>query len=543
MKVAKISILLCLLCCFAQAQNNTPPIPEQTPLPIAMAAHPTWVTLLLSPNEEYLTAYSENEVRVWHMPDGELRYRYQSGMSWKNGNYETDAMVACKPVGKVQYTPDSKYLTISGVMCGTGFFEAVDLSTGEPLKASPKYDFLKFADKRTYLPEIFPALRYDVLKSSYELFVARDYNRSYFEDIEQLYIIADPNNADRVLVFFRQYYYGSKAWRKKVAAPALDMKPERLNSDLDKGYHLDLHDYHIASVGKTTRDVKFIGTFREGIGGVDFPDEFDLNISADGTYIAYTIDEKKTRWEVALTRSATKWRTPEDKKVSFLSFGDNGTAWFSEFKDNVRSNVRRDLATGTVLDEIKLPVLQTSTNGNEYSQLEKYLWVPKWGMLAVLRPTGTGMLNTDHSTLALHNINTGKVMLPLIDADAAEAFSKSSGEAAARFKAEKEERIKAYYASLEEWRKREEGINEQSAKAQKAQYARDAAAAANHSMNWQTCPKCNGEKGEWYYTPTSTRKKTYSGTLYDEYTVTTSSSKYGKWINCTKCWGKGEIRK
>lgn len=70
----------------------------------------------------------------------------------------------------------------------------------------------------------------------------------------------------------------------------------------------------------------------------------------------------------------------------------------------------------------------------------------------------------------------------------------------------------------------------------------DAAAKAEHAKNYKTCPKCGGAGGEMVRDSWKSSKKTYSGTIYDEFEITTN---YGppRGQKCFYCNGKGEVKR
>jgi len=69
-----------------------------------------------------------------------------------------------------------------------------------------------------------------------------------------------------------------------------------------------------------------------------------------------------------------------------------------------------------------------------------------------------------------------------------------------------------------------------------------AAELAEHRKKYKPCGACNGKGGEQTRMSWKSSKKTYSGTLYDEYEVKTN---YGpqQFAQCLACWGKGEVKR
>lgn len=70
----------------------------------------------------------------------------------------------------------------------------------------------------------------------------------------------------------------------------------------------------------------------------------------------------------------------------------------------------------------------------------------------------------------------------------------------------------------------------------------DAAAMAEHAKHYKTCSKCGGAGGTTVRDSWKSSKKTYNGTIYDEYEITTN---YGppRGQKCLYCNGKGEVKR
>ncbi len=73
-------------------------------------------------------------------------------------------------------------------------------------------------------------------------------------------------------------------------------------------------------------------------------------------------------------------------------------------------------------------------------------------------------------------------------------------------------------------------------------YQKDQADLAAHLKMYKVCPKCNGACGNMASNSWKSSRKTYSGTIVDEYAVTTH---YGPpyFVKCFYCNGKGEIKR
>jgi len=69
-----------------------------------------------------------------------------------------------------------------------------------------------------------------------------------------------------------------------------------------------------------------------------------------------------------------------------------------------------------------------------------------------------------------------------------------------------------------------------------------AAEIAEHKRKFKNCTACNGKGGEQTRMSWKSSKKTYTGTLYDEYEIKTN---YGppQFNRCLACWGKGEVKR
>ena len=70
----------------------------------------------------------------------------------------------------------------------------------------------------------------------------------------------------------------------------------------------------------------------------------------------------------------------------------------------------------------------------------------------------------------------------------------------------------------------------------------EAAKKAEHDRYWMVCPACGGAGGESIASSWKSSKKTYSGTIYDEYTTTTNYGPPTPHV-CLKCDGKGSIKR
>lgn len=71
---------------------------------------------------------------------------------------------------------------------------------------------------------------------------------------------------------------------------------------------------------------------------------------------------------------------------------------------------------------------------------------------------------------------------------------------------------------------------------------KQAADIAEHKRKFKSCSACHGKGGEKSRMSWKSSKKTYSGTIYDEYEVTTN---YGppQFTQCFVCRGKGEVKR
>lgn len=69
-----------------------------------------------------------------------------------------------------------------------------------------------------------------------------------------------------------------------------------------------------------------------------------------------------------------------------------------------------------------------------------------------------------------------------------------------------------------------------------------AAELAAHNRLYKPCPKCSGEGGNMARNSWKSSKKTYSGTIVDEFEITTH---YGPpyFVRCFYCNGKGEVKR
>ena len=71
---------------------------------------------------------------------------------------------------------------------------------------------------------------------------------------------------------------------------------------------------------------------------------------------------------------------------------------------------------------------------------------------------------------------------------------------------------------------------------------KDAADIAEHNKKYKPCPLCNGAGGKMNRNMWKSSKKTYSGTIVDEFETTTH---YGPphFNTCFRCGGKGEVKR
>ncbi|MEO6150040.1 MAG: hypothetical protein ABIN95_00650 [Mucilaginibacter sp.] len=70
----------------------------------------------------------------------------------------------------------------------------------------------------------------------------------------------------------------------------------------------------------------------------------------------------------------------------------------------------------------------------------------------------------------------------------------------------------------------------------------EAAAKAEHDRYWMVCPACGGAGGKSIASSWESSRKTYVGTIYDEYTITTNYGPPTPHI-CLKCNGKGSVKR
>lgn len=520
------------------AQTLTIVAPQKALVPAALANTSEGQTPIFftSRDGRYAVAYTRQEAKAWKLPEGELVYRYQAGMDDPRpgkGYYD-------KFVNRVTITADNKYIYVSGKAWVDEVLDAADLETGELVPNGLIMDSLKsgaYQMQRTVssFDELEWNFRLSLSSAQYSpLLVRRDYTLAsglYDEGIALLAIAPAKAHPGEVIVCFKQEYCRSGKWLKEVAektnTTARDIEKIRV-----KNNHCQFTDIHAVRLNLATRKATYLGPVVRGVNKVDHPTVEEMYPSPYEDVVGIGFAGALDSIRFFNYEGQELWRAPKEAKCRFLKFDEEGNVVLHERMTNgITYLATRKPLTGVLVNRYQLPD-------------NKPFFLEAWGMTANIMKAADG-----NFSLTLNDAFTGRMMLALTDQEAAARFANLYKAEVARAEKEKQQRIKENLESYARWEERSRNARLQASAKETEHYQRNQAAAEQHSKQYKPCPACGGSGGQ-YVQETYTESTTTTlwggprvGAAGYQTTTKTYNTPYKKFVQCHKCWGKGEVRR
>jgi hypothetical protein len=531
-----LSRLLATILCSAaittsQAQLIGVATPTGAHVPAALGGLPgAEVKFWVAQNGQYAVAHTSKEARVWRLPEGELVYRFQQGSNLGS--------VAWNVIKDVTVTEDGRYVYASGGSWNEHVLAPVDLSSGKALSAGPTLDSLKSGlyqmrlGARNFL-ELERKLQSTLTEpTSSPILQKRPYDYDYPKFIEGIRIedaVRDASMPGSTLICFQQEYCQGGKWLKKALEKAgQDYKWHK--KIVDNTGDCQLEDMHVVRYTPGSNKVEYLGPGVPGVERIDYKDINELHLSPFGDVVAVEFQNDYDNFHIYSLSGQELWTMAA---TDFLSFDDRGNV------------LLRRKEAGKVLVSKYKPLSGTEVLSYELpASMPDLRIIDGWGMAANIQKASDGNIS-----ISLHDQTTGRMMLALTDAEAAKSFTAQYANEVETLAREREERIRR---NEEAWQRHQEQSQKAAAAAnarETERYAANAAAAAEHAKYYQFCSKCGGSGGTYeqdYYT--TNRTEVIAGGAHVGWqsvrtTTVKNYSPYKKFVPCTRCWGKGEVRK
>lgn len=539
MAIRFIVLLLSVYASGAMAQTINIAQPEQVKVPVALAntgeGAPTFFT---TPDGKYAVAYTRREAKAWRLPDGELVYRYQAGMDDpRPGKNYYD-----KFVNRVTITADSKIIYVSGRSWAEEVIVAADLETGELLMDGMLLDSLKsgaYQMKRSVgsFDEIewnYRAVLTDPWSSP--LKIKRDYkmiDKPGREGVTLKSIVPAKQYPGEVIICYKQSYCREGKWLGE-AADKTNTTIREIEKLRTKDNTCLFMDAHAARVNLTTQTVTYLGAVPKGVQGVDYGYIHEIHPSPYGDVVGIVFNGAYDTIRFYSMDGVELWRTPKESAYSFTKYDDEGNVVLREkASDGSQYISSRKPLTGVLISRYQLP----AENSNRY-------FLEQWGMLANISQG-----SDNNYTLTLHDAFNGKMLLALTDDIAAAQFANGYKAVVAKAEKERQERIRLQEQQRVYWEEERRRQRDRASAEESKYYVNNKTAATQHTSNYKQCPACGGTGGE-YVQDTYTQSTVTTlwggprvGAAGYQKTTKTYNTPYKKFVQCNKCWGKGEVKK
>lgn len=491
-----------------------------------------------SADGQYLMANTDLEAKVWHMPDGELVYRFNTAMMTDDPTRRILNYRAGPPV----ITSDGKYLFTNSTGQDFGMMP-VALETGELVGNGQVKDSLRNGTYQYRRELLGSRAERDKMLSQFRSLKISGHDD--FSDDDKLSIhsmVASATYPGEIIVAFWRSFAGSRGFindNLKESVKEVRAKQKRSSQNV-------FRDIHVARYKPATNTSVYLGNVLKGAFNMNlFPEEFFLALSPvdDIVYVQGIKSPEKLAYSRGRVGSPTfasinsysgavLWEpsTTIKNQFSFDGYNDFGFPVFKEIDNyEVLSKTVFEPNTGKVVHKYAFSApLHRS-----------YVHNIQWNAVVA-----TEQLSDKSWSIALYDGSTGKHLLSFPDEQASRNSAAASD---AEIKRINDYNTAAQKAMHDHWDR------------QAAQWAREAVAeqqkkaadAITHAANFKPCPSCKGT-GVWvnsgvakaYRRVSYSEGRSLSGSRTTIESVESSSGGYWEQRSaCLQCWGKGEIRK
>ncbi len=533
------------------------PVVYQTTLaPSAMLGDAKFTSFKVSADGEYLMAGTNKEVRCWKMPEGELIYRYQAGRERKGETFSINsAVMNCTVVNSFAFIRNSTHLRIQGTSCGKAFMEIAALPDGELIKSGTVYSTAATAvpDNSTSNMTREAINQMAVFPSTLSSPVAKDCYKKQANSVYIYNTLAHPDEAGKqMIVYGEQFDCPEEHYKSRMQKE--EYKSQVLWKD-KPGYSPSHFKMYLGWVnidgGEAKRTVQ-LGTDYWHAGSLDY---FKGYLAPNGENAVITGTRLKGMnlpnaiYAFDKTGKAL-WQTPATADYEFFRFATYNNVWAIETGINEQSGkkayVQFEMETGREIDRLYYPREHAS-----------HAFIPAWKLVALAR--NSELANAEKtSIISVHNAGNGGLVAVFTDPEAVNAFAGIYNKEQQRMKKEDEdrEREKQRWAEQQrQWNLAAKERKRQADAAAAAKYATEyqpnadtrTTAASTEDKVWKTCPLCGGSGGE------KRTRTTYSGAPRQVYNgfggkttfIDKSKPLYTdtKFEQCTRCWGKGKVKR
>lgn len=535
----KVRIVLLLLANYSFAAGQSifkMSAPKEGHIPAAFSRRGgSEVHFKMAQNNQYILAHTDKEAKVWKMPEGILVYRHQ--MDQNLGS------VAWSVIKSVNITSDGKYVYTSGGTQSDLVLFAASLETGMELQNGPVLDSLKAGTYQMVRgvrskDEVPPAMFANLQNTPSLILPPRPYKYDDLggtEGIEFLVVVQDKTTPGAFLIVSEwEYCQGGKWLQAATKKMGDDFKEYRKMQK--KKWNCQLKDYHISRYFPATGSGEYIGKIIPGVEQVDYTRIESVYPSPFGDVVVVRFQGADSL-AIYSVRGVPLWSTPTGEKWKFDHWDDQGNLMIRILGEGLKYHY-----SPTNTFSLRRPF--TGALIKEYQLAKPAIFceiIDEWGMLVDIQ------YSEDDFTIGLYSIEDGRRMIALTDAEGAAKFSKAYQNEAEVIKRQYEANVAANERAYVTMQEAHRQARLASYAAEKEKLAANAAASAEHAKYFEKCSKCAGTGGEYvedFYI-------TYSSTLLGESKFYTTSqvnatkhiSPYKKFQSCTRCWGKGEIRR
>ncbi len=538
-------VLLALLPAFAPAQTVTPvAAPQLIPVPTTFGKglnnSDGGPQVSFSADGQYLMANTQTEAKVWHLPDGEMIYRFNIALMVGE---DPKRQLLNYRAGPPVITTDGKYLYTYG---GTGQdygMMPMEMETGTMLRKGLTRDSIRNGSYQ-YARELINSheAKIKMLQQFHRLKIN---GADDFEDEDALNVqsmVASTAYPGQVIVAFWRGFAGSKSFiTSNLKESVKQVREVQKRSTANRFYEL-----HAARYNPATNTPVYMGKVLNRIVALDvFNRDFYAALSPvdDIAYLQYTSSPQRKAFSLGPVGSPTV-ATINDLNgtplwvpsatgagaLAFKGFDAFGFPFFDEMKDDkVLSRQVFEPLTGKLLYKYLFSAALSP----------RYRYNLQWNVVVAVE-----QLEDKNWTVALYDGTTGKHLLSLPDEQEARNASAATDAENKR----QNDYVNAYQKAMREsWDR------------QQAQYAREAREeqekkrvdAIAHAKIFRPCDLCSGT-GVWVQSGyvNASRKTSYSKGRSSDGSratiVTTVSNPGGRWEQrgpCLRCNGRGEVRR